>query len=794
MTASILSIFALAFLAPAVCRFARGHTGRVLALLPAALTVYFAARVGLVAQGELVTERLAWAPSLGVELTFYLDGLSLLFALLICGIGALVLVYAGAYLKGHEQLGRFYLYLLLFMGAMLGLVLAGNLLLLFVFWELTSISSFLLIGFEHEKAEARRAALQALLVTGGGGLALLAGIVLLGQLGGTYDVPALLAGGDAARASALYLPALLLVLAGAFTKSAQFPFHFWLPGAMQAPTPVSAYLHSATMVKAGVYLLARLAPVLGGTNEWFYVVTAVGAATMVAGGVLALYQSDLKLILAYSTVSALGTLVMLEGLGTGYAARAMVVFLLAHALYKGALFMAAGAIDHETGTRDVTRLGGLRRVMPLTAAAAVVAGVSLAGFGPVFSFIGKELLNEAVLLAEGTARGVLVPLTVLAGALFVAAACLVALRPFFGESKGTPKAAHEAPAEMWAGPVVLAALGLVAGLAPALVAGSLVAPAVASVTGRRGEHVELALWHGFNAALLMSLISVTVGALLFRLRERLGVGAARSPSLFAFPARGYELSLTWLHRAAATATRVLQSGYLRSYLTIIVLTTTGLVGYTLLTRIHAPLDLSAARDVRFYEASIAALILLAALVAVRSRSRLGAAASLGVVGYGVALVFILFGAPDLALTQFLIETLTVILLVLVLHRLPPLALISRTPARVRDVVVALLFGGTMTALVLVAWGVPFQPHASNFYAERSYAEAHGRNIVNVILVDFRGFDTLGEITVLSVAAIGVYALLKLRPQEAKGDAAAEGTTTESDSAEVGAGAPEGEAG
>ncbi|HKP11205.1 MAG TPA: hydrogen gas-evolving membrane-bound hydrogenase subunit E, partial [Blastocatellia bacterium] len=293
---------------------------------------------------------------------------------------------------------------------------------------------------------------------------------------------------------------------------------------------------------------------------------------------------------------------------------------------------------------------------------------------------------------------------------------------------------------------------------------------------------ELALWHGFNAALLMSLVSVTVGALLFRFRERLPGGAARSPTLFAFPARGYELSLTWLHRAAAAATRVLQSGYLRSYLTIIVLTTTGLVGYTLLTRIHAPLNFAAARDVRFYEAGVAALILLAALVAVRSRSRLGAAASLGVVGYGVALVFILFGAPDLALTQFLIETLTVILLVLVLHRLPPLALISRTPARVRDVVVALLFGGTMTALVLVAWGVPFQQHASNFYAERSYTEAHGRNIVNVILVDFRGFDTLGEITVLSVAAVGVYALLKLRPQEAKGgaaaDEAAEGTTTD----------------
>lgn len=807
MTTGILSLFALAFLAPVVCRFARGHAGWLLALLPAGLTVYFAARVGLVAHGERIIERHAWAPSLGVELTFHLDGLSLLFALLICGIGALVLIYAGAYLKGHERLGRFYLYLLLFMGAMLGLVLAGNLLLLFVFWELTSVSSFLLIGFEHEKAEARRAALQALLVTGGGGLALLAGLVLLGQIGGGYDVPALLAGGDAVRASALYLPALLLVLAGAFTKSAQFPFHFWLPGAMQAPTPVSAYLHSATMVKAGVYLLARLSPVLGGTDEWFYIVTGVGAATMVAGGVLAFYQTDLKLILAYSTVSALGALVMLEGLNTGYAARAMIVFLIAHALYKGALFMIAGAIDHETGTRDVTRLGGLRRVMPVTAAAAVIAGVSLAGFGPVFSFVGKELLNEAVLHAGGAARSVLVPLAVLAGALFVAVGCVVTLRPFFGELKETSKGTHEAPAAMWAGPVTLAAMGLVVGLAPALVAGPLVAPAVASVRGL-SEPVELALWHGFNAALSMSVISVAAGALLFRFRERLRGGAAWSQKLLAFPAGVYESSLTWLHRAAAAATRVLQSGYLRSYLTIIVLTTVGLVGYTLATRAYTPLNFAAARDVRFYEAGIAALILLAALVAVRSRTRLGAVASLGVVGYCVALIFILFGAPDLALTQFLIETLTVILLVLVLHRLPPLALISRAPARVRDLVVALLFGGTMTTLVLVAWGVPFQQQASTFYAERSYTEAHGRNIVNVILVDFRGLDTLGEITVLSVAAIGVYAVIKLRPRVAKGGAANEaaaGTMTldapgayrgeESpggDLAEVGAGTPEGE--
>lgn len=763
MIIAVLSIFASAFVAPFLHRVARRRTGLLVALLPASMTSYFASHAGAIARGDAVTARLAWAQSLGVELTFYLDGLSLLFALLICGIGALVCVYANGYLEGHAQLGRFYLYLLLFMGAMLGLVLAGNLLALFIFWELTSITSFLLIGFEHESEEARGAALQALLVTGGGGLVLLAGLVLLGQIAGGYDMQALLVQGETIRASSLYLPVLLLILVGAFTKSAQFPFHFWLPGAMQAPTPVSAYLHSATMVKAGVYLLARLTPALGGTEAWTGIVTTVGAATMLTGGVLALYQTNLKRLLAYSTISALGTLVLLLGMGTEYAVKAAMVFLLAHALYKGALFMIAGIIDHETGTKNVERLGGLRRVMPITTGVTVLAAVSLAGFGPVLSFIGKEMLLEAVLEAERF-RAALVVATVVAGALFSTVAAIVAVRPFFGKLKPTPKAAHEPDVQLWFAPALLAIAGLVFGFMPNVVADAFIAPAVASVYGT-AQPLELALWHGFNPALWLSVVSVVTGLLLYRSWATVRRVTSWTEMIFAFgPARGFAASLVLLDRAASWQTGVLQNGKLRIYLLVITGTTIGLTGYMLSRGVRLPAAEFFRTDVRFYEVAIAVLILLAGIAAVRSKNRLGAVASLGVVGFGVALVFILFGAPDLALTQFLIETLTVILLVLVLYHLPRLKAITKRPARIRDLVVSLLFGALMTTLVLVTASVEFEPRVSNFYAERSLPDAHGRNIVNVILVDFRGLDTLGEITVLAVAAIGVFALLKLRPK------------------------------
>ncbi|MGD9890838.1 MAG: proton-conducting transporter membrane subunit, partial [Dehalococcoidia bacterium] len=553
MGVAILSVFVTAGMAPTIHRIGRGRTGWLLALLPACLAVYFASFGGRIADGDTVSLSYGWIPSLGVSLSFYLDGLSLLFALLITGIGALILIYAGGYMAGRADLGLFYAYLLLFMGSMLGLVLADNVITLFVFWELTSISSYLLIGFDHERAESRAAALQALLVTNAGGLAMLAGLILLSQVGGSPEISILRTQGEAIRADDLYLPILLLVLAGAFTKSAQFPFHFWLPGAMAAPTPVSAYLHSATMVKAGVYLLARMSPILGGTDTWTVLVTATGAVTMLVGGLVALYQTDLKRILAYSTVSALGTLVLLLGLGTSVAVTGAIVFLLAHALYKGALFMVAGSVDHEAGTRDVDRLGGLRRAMPVTSAAAALAAVSMAGFGPVFSFIGKELLNEAVLETE-TARVLLVLAVVLASALFVAVAGITGVRPFVGVAPALPKQAHEAPAGMWFGPALLAVLGVVLGLVPEVAERTLVIPAADAVLGAPAG-LHLALWHGLNPALAVSVVSVVAGAVLY-----LGWPALRratpwmAAALSWGPARIYTLALRSVQRFARVQT------------------------------------------------------------------------------------------------------------------------------------------------------------------------------------------------------------------------------------------------
>jgi multicomponent Na+:H+ antiporter subunit A len=702
-------------------------------------------------------------PSLDVSLSSYLDGLSLLFALLITVIGALVLVYAGGYLAGHAELGQFYALLLLFMGSMLGLVLADNVITLFVFWELTSISSYLLIGFDHDRADARAAALQALLVTNAGGMAMLAGLLLLGQAGGSFQLSVLQTQGEAIRASALYLPILLLILAGAFTKSAQFPFHFWLPGAMAAPTPVSAYLHSATMVKAGVYLLARLSPALGGTSEWTGIVTTTGAMTMVVGGVVAFFQTDLKRLLAYSTVSALGALVLLLGLGTGTAATGAIVFLLAHALYKGALFMVAGAIDHETGTRDAEQLGGLRRAMPITAAVAALAAVSLAGFGPLLSFIGKELLLETVLTAT-RGRALLVPGVVIAGALFVTVAGIVAIRPFYGALRQTPAHPHEAPVSLWLGPAVLAVLGVVMGLMPGPLEHRLVSPSVRAVLGEPAG-LHLALWHGFNVAFALSVVSVIAGGALYLGWTRLRTATPWMETVLAWgPARFFNLALAGLDAIARGQTRLLQNGYLRWYLIVTIGTAVGLAGYTLVSRgqLQGPGSLAGAP---LYQIGLGVLMVLAALAAAHSTSRLAAVASLSVVGYGVALIYIFFGEPVLAMTQFMVETLTVILFVLVFYHLPDPRAISGWLAHARDAVIALAAGGFMTALVLVATSSRAESRLAAYFAEQSVPGGHGRNIVNVILVDFRGIDTLGEITVLSVAAFGVFALLKLRPRQ-----------------------------
>jgi multicomponent Na+:H+ antiporter subunit A len=756
MLSVLLALFGLAAVAGVVYRAAPRAAGWLLALLPAVVTGYLLATAG---GNAVMAERYTWVPSLGVELSFYMDGLSRLFALLICGIGAIVLVYAGDYLHGDRNLGRLYILLLVFLASMLGIVVSDNLILLFVFWELTSISSYLLIGFNHDRPSARAAALQALLITGGGGLALLAGALLLAQAGGSYEISTLLARGDEVRRHALYPAALVLILLGAFTKSAQVPFHFWLPAAMEAPTPVSAYLHSSTMVKAGVFLLARLAPILGGTAAWAVGLTTVGAVTMIVAAWLAFRHRELKRLLAYSTVSALGVMTLLLGLDTEPAAVAAVVFLLAHALYKGALFLVAGAVDHETGERDIRRLGGLRGAMPFTATAAVLAALSMAGVPPLVGFVGKELALEA---AHGTtfAGGAVFGVVTLTGALLVAAAAMVA-SPFFGARPSTLGAVHEGPPGLWLGALLLAGLGVASALFPQWVTTSTVAGAASAVRGETVE-VSLHLWHGWTFALAASAAALVAGVAMFRWRDALRESWGRLPGA-ATPTGWYDRALDGLSSVAAFQTRLFQSGYLRYYLLLTIGVTTALVGGTFVFR-HGVWPRLVWADIQVHEAGVAALMGLAAIGAVRARSRFGAVAALGSVGFSIALIFAMFGAPDLAMTQFLVETLTVILLVLVLYNLPT-GRRRRGGVRWRDLGLALSAGAVMTTLVLAVSAPERAEPISGYFVERSLPEAHGRNVVNVILVDFRALDTLGEISVLGIAAIGVFALLRLRPKE-----------------------------
>ncbi len=784
---AVVSGFLVAFIAPLVHRLGRRAAGPVLALLPLGLFIFFLSHLPDVAAGEVFRhEALTWSAVLDVTVSFYLDGLSLLFALLITGIGTIIVAYAGTYLEDHPDRGRFYVALLSFMASMLGVVLADNLITLFVFWELTSLTSYILIGFDHEKAESRNSALQALLVTALGGLALLAGFVMLGLIGGSFELTELLNEREAITGHGLYVPMLVLVLLGAFTKSAQFPFHFWLPNAMAAPTPVSAYLHSSTMVKAGVYLLARLSPAVGGTEVWLWTLVIVGGVTMVIGAYLAIQQVYLKRILAYSTISALGVLVFLTGMASAeaetaarYAGTAFGAFLLGHALYKATLFLVAGTITHETDEKDVTKLGGLARAMPMTAFAAALAGLSMAGVPPFFGFIGKELLLEAA-LQQAAWAWLLTAAAVVTGTLFIIVAGLIAWRPFYGEVRQTPKHPHEAPAIMWVGPALLATLSLLIGILPGYFGTPLTMPATASVlfaggdeaarTGLLEEH-RLALWHGINLALLLSVGILVLGVGLFAAHQH--VMAALRPvqwTLRIGPAKWYDIAFKSVIGFAGLQTRVLQSGFLRVYLAITILTMVGLVGYGIFRLDDLPVSLELPAEnlwayayQNLYVLVTAVMILLGTFGAVHSRSRLAAIASLGVVGFGVALIYVFYGAPDLAMTQFLIETLTVILFVLVFYHLPAFPTVSGKLSRGRDVLIALSAGTVMTTLVLIATSVQVQERISDYFVEQAVPLGEGRNVVNVILVDFRSVDTLGEIVVLAIAGVGVLALLKLRP-------------------------------
>lgn len=776
LAAMLAGVVVAAVLAPLVER-RLGHAAAWLLAVPP--LVFVAVVLTHLPQGTAITlaEARPWLADLGAEVAFAVDGLSAVMALLVAGIGALIVIYAGSYMAGKPTRGRLLAYLLAFLAAMLGLVLADNVITLFVFWEATSVVSFLLIGFDHTKGESRAAAVQALLITGAGGLALLAGLVLAGLAAGDLG----LSGAQGWRISAWaavdlrqhpHYPAILaLIVAGAATKSAQWPFHFWLPGAMAAPTPVSALLHSATMVKAGVFLLARLSPHLGGTAQWRWLVIGTGVTTMLVGAAMALGQRDLKRILAYTTVSVLGTLTMLLGVGTSLAVKSAVVLLVAHALYKAALFLVAGNIDHATGTRDVTALGGLARALPWTFTAAVLAALSMAGAPPMFGFVGKELLYTSKLDLEALGAKLIVA-AVAANIALVAAAGLVAVKPFLFRWRQPPRQPHEAPPAMLLGPLLLGLAGLFVGLVPAVFDQTL-GPAMASAILGRQQEMTLKLWHGVSleALTVLALSAVTVSggvALFFVLRRRMGVAArlVQRASLIG-PSRGFEGLLAALPRFATTVTRIVQTPSLRRSVAVTILATVVVTAPSLLL-LQTPWSHSRIGDIRVHEVVLGALILAGAVLAVVLRSRLAAVVALGLTGLGIALLFALLSAPDLAMTQIMVESLTVILLALLFTHLPPSPDRSSGGQRLRDALLAGAAGLLMATFVLAVLPGQFPATTAQFYADRSVPAAFGRNVVNVILVDFRAFDTLGEITVVALAGLGVWALLRLRPGDSGG--------------------------
>ncbi|WMJ74937.1 putative monovalent cation/H+ antiporter subunit A [Cytophagaceae bacterium ABcell3] len=761
--AIILPGLVAAFLAPYLQKAAPKFSGAILTLFPLAIFTVSCFFLPSIANHEPISYSVNWFPDMGINFDFFLDGLSLTFVLLISGVGTLIVLYAWGYLYGHPKLGNFLCYLLLFMTAMLGLVIADNLILLFIFWELTSISSYLLIGFNHEQERSRYASLQALLTTGSGGLAMMAGFILLSQAGGSFLLTDLSALAGTLQAHPAYNVFLILILLGAFTKSAQFPFYYWLPNAMEAPTPVSAYLHSATMVKAGVYLLARMNPMLGGTMQWQYILMIAGGITMLLGAIIAVRHTDLKKVLAYTTISSLGILVFLIGMGTPFAMMAAMGFLVTHSLYKGTLFMVTGTIDHETGTREISKLGGLYKYMPLLGLAAIFAGLSNAGIPPFFGFIGKELIYEASLRFENDLGGFIPTVTVLTNMLIVATALIAVYKPFAGKYTGTPKQPHEGPFSLWFGPLVLGTIGLVFGVFPQFASTYLVGPAVSSIKGAPTT-VKLELWHGLNLALFLSVITLGTGILVYAFRN----SYSKVFTYNAFfrkidPENLYQLALSGMLNFARFQTKIFQSGYLRNYIIWVLVMLAFLVFLALFNfGIEDFIVTLSFEDIYFYEVVLCLVVLLAAFVAITSRSVLAAIAALGIVGYGISLLFIIYGATDLAMTQLSVETLTVILFVLVIYKLPKLSYISSKMLRVRDRAIAILTGLIATFLILFTISKPMEPQVSEYFAANSYILAKGRNIVNVILVDFRALDTMGEIVVLAVASIGVYTLLKLR--------------------------------
>ena len=711
-----------------------------------------------VLRGEVVQVEIAWLPQLGLSASFFLDGLGLLFAGMILGVGLLIILYARFYLSANDPMGQFYTYLLLFQGAMLGIVLSDNILLLLIFWELTSLSSFLLIGYWKHLPEGRQGALMALTVTGAGGLAMIGGMLILGNIVGSYNLTDILQAGDLIRASEWYLPALILILLGAFTKSAQFPFHFWLPHAMAAPTPVSAYLHSATMVKAGVFLMARMWPALAGTEAWFYIVTTTGLVTMVLGALIALFKDDLKALLAFSTVSHLGLLTMLLGFGTQAAAVAAVFHIINHLTFKAALFMTAGIVDHETHTRDIKRLGGLRHLMPITFLIGTVAALSMAGI-PLFNgFLSKEMMLEEASHTDWWGSPYAVPVMATIGALLsVAYSLRFIFHVFLGPVRDDyPHQPHDPPFGMWAAPALLTVLVIVIGVAPFLAEGVVTAAANAVTGADLQPHLKI--WHGVTPALWMSIVAVVGGAILLSqhgLLDRVWIALPRPEAKAIF-----DRLVTAIVAAARAITDLSHNGAISRYLAIFTVTSVvlGWIAYSS-SGLSAP-----TRGLLPVPPVVAVgwvmLIVATVSVVTMHHHRFRALVLIGIIGLSISAGFAYLSAPDLALTQISVETVTIMLLLLALHFMPKVTpKESSVGLRLRDGVIALGAGGGVAALAY-AFLMRDIETISDYHLANSYEGGGGTNVVNVILVDFRGYDTFGEIIVLGIAGLVIYAMMR----------------------------------
>lgn len=741
-------------------RFGRNACAFSVAVLPAWSLILVLMYAFEIFDGETIRQSIEWIPQMGLDLSFRLDGLSLLFLLLILGIGLLVILYARYYLSSKDSMGQFYAYLMLFMSAMVGIVISNNLIQLWMFWELTSISSFLLISFWSHKTEARKGARMALTVTGAGGLALLAGLLLLADIVGSYDLDVVLASGDLIRAHVMYPVALILVLLGAFTKSAQFPFHFWLPHAMSAPTPVSAYLHSATMVKAGIFLLARFYPALAGTDLWFVIVSLTGLITLLLGAYIALFKHDLKGLLAYSTISHLGLITLLLGLNSDLAAVAAVFHVINHAIFKASLFMAAGIIDHESGSRDMRKLNGLWKYMPYTATLAIVAALSMAGVPLLNGFLSKEMffdetLNQSMLGSLSW----LIPLLATLGAAFSVAYSLRFIHDVFfnGDPIDLPKTPKEPPRYMKVPVEILVALCLLVGIAPAFVVGDLLNIASFAVLSHASPEYSLAIWHGFNVPLLMSFVALLGGVIIYYNRRHL----FEFQSHFDEPDAKhiFEGVVQWVVSQSTRIMNAMENGSLQRYVFLLLLFTLCMGALPLLdlaqntgSRPQIPLD-----GVTITGAVL--LVLSAIATVIWHRRRFLALIFLSVVGLVVSLAFAQFSAPDLALTQLSVEIVTIILLLLALFFLPQSTLKESSNRRLSgDLFVSALIGCVIGTICFAMLTTPLDT-ISDFFIANSKTGGGGTNVVNVILVDFRGFDTLGEITVLGIAALGIFKLI-----------------------------------